>query len=86
MELSPEERRLLDRGAITKLAGRTVGLFSNNKPNVAPFFDELERLLVGHFEVEKVVRSGKLSSAFPASEDELRRAEAVEYLIDAVGD
>ena len=86
VEQHPGDRLALDRGSITDLAGRIVCLFSNNKPNVAPFFDELERLLTEQLGVKRTTRASKLSSAFPASEEELRRAEGVQYLIDAVGD
>jgi ABC-type transporter Mla subunit MlaD len=80
------ERGIVDRSHIAELTGRTVGLFSNNKPNVAPFLDELERLLSERLDVARTVRAGKLSSALPASPDELKRAEGVEYLIAATGD
>jgi len=76
----------LDRSDIAELAGRRVALFSNNKPNVAPFLDELERLLLDRVGAAETVRCGKLSSAFAASTEELKRAEGVEYLVNAVGD
>lgn len=84
--LERRRRAAVDRSHIAELAGRRVGLFSNNKPNVGPFVDELERLLVERVGASETVRGGKLSSAFAASTDELKRAEGVEYLINAVGD
>ena len=82
----PALQARVDRSQVRELAGRSVALFSNNKPNVSPFLDELERLLHERLRVAGVTRASKLSSAFPASEQELKRADGVEYLIDAVGD
>jgi hypothetical protein len=82
----PVQQARVDRSEVTELAGRSVALFSNNKPNVSALLDELEHLLRERLSVARTTRATKLSSAFPASEEELKRAEGVEYLIDAVGD
>jgi hypothetical protein len=71
---------------VAELSGKTVALFSNNKPNVAPFFDELERRLREEVGAASVVRGGKLSSAFGAAEDDIDAIAGADFAINAIGD
>lgn len=69
---------------VTSLVGRRVLLFSNNKPNVNIFLDELEM----HLRRDGVhtSRLHKLSSAFPAPPDVLDKVKEYEFAINAVAD
>ena len=69
---------------VTSLVGRRVLLFSNNKPNVDIFLDELETQL-RHGGVQ-TSRLHKLSSAFPAPPDVLDKVKEYEFAINAVAD
>lgn len=69
---------------ISSLVGRRVLLFSNNKPNVGIFLDELELQLQG--QGVHTGRLHKLSSAFPAPPDVLDKVKEYEFAINAVAD
>jgi hypothetical protein len=68
------------------LAGSSLVLFGNNKPNVDIFLDELERSLLGAKRVASVQRLGKLSAAFPAPPDVLDKVARHRIAVNAVGD
>ncbi len=69
----------------TSVAGRRVALFSNNKPNVVPFFKELRGELLGSG-AERVDMMGKLSAAFPADQETLGHLRAYDLVINAIAD
>jgi hypothetical protein len=71
---------------VAELSGKTVGLFSNNKPNVGLLFDELESRLVAEVGVAKVIHGRKLSSAFAAAESDLDALDDADFAINAIGD
>jgi hypothetical protein len=67
------------------IEGRDVALFSNNKPNVVPFFDELRTQLMASG-AGRVELMGKLSAAFPASQETLGHLRSYDLVINAIGD
>jgi hypothetical protein len=71
---------------IRGLAGRQVILFSNNKPNVDIFYDELCRILLASSAVAGVSRVTKLSSAFPAAPEDVAQTTAAQLAINGMGD
>jgi len=77
-------RALRPASDVTSLAGRQVVLFSNNKPNVDIFLNELEIQL--QQEGVHTSRLHKLSSAFPAPPDVLDQVKAYEFAINGVAD
>ena len=62
-----------------------VALFSNNKPNVRPFFTELRRHLLDSG-AASVDLMGKLSAAFPASQETLGHLRGWDLVVNAIGD
>ena len=71
---------------VAELSGKTVALFSNNKPNVKVLFDELETQLAGGVGVKTIVRAGKLSSAFGAAEADIEAISGADFALNAIGD
>lgn len=71
---------------LQELDAQQLALFSNNKPNVDIFYDELSRLLLASKAVAGISRVKKLSSAFPAGPQEIEAATAAQLVINAVGD
>jgi hypothetical protein len=65
--------------------GRRVALFSNNKPNVTPFFKELRSELL-EAGAERVDLMGKLSAAFPASRETLGHLRSYDLVVNAIAD
>jgi hypothetical protein len=65
--------------------GKDVALFSNNKPNVAPFFDALRAELVDAG-ARRVELMGKLSAAFPAGQEALGHLRSYDLVVNAIGD
>jgi hypothetical protein len=71
--------------AFTSVAGRRVALFSNNKPNVMPFFKDLRGELL-ELGAERVELMGKLSAAFPADQETLGHLRSYDLVINAIAD
>jgi hypothetical protein len=68
------------------LKGATVGVISNGKKGTKPFFDALERELVGNYGVARVVRLTKSNYSAPVEPELLNDAEHWHALIAGVGD
>lgn len=69
------------------LAGKTVVLFGNGKPNVDILFSNLEELFAAKFPATKTVRKEKRNAAFSAPEEILQEiADEADWVICAVGD
>lgn len=72
---------------VADLEGRHVTLFSNNKPNVDVLYDEMDRLLATAGEAAGTQRVTKLSSAFPAAEEDIEQATTGrELVVNGMGD
>jgi hypothetical protein len=67
------------------VAGKDVALFSNNKPNVTPFFEALRGELQ-ESGARRVELMGKLSAAFPASQETLGHLRSYDLVVNAIGD
>jgi hypothetical protein len=67
------------------VAGLRLGLFSNNKPNVRPFFTALRQHLLDSG-AASVDLMGKLSAAFPASQEALGHLRGWDLVVNAIGD
>jgi hypothetical protein len=67
------------------VAGLRVALFSNNKPNVRPFFTKLRQQLL-ESGAASVDLMGKLSAAFPASQETLGHLRGWDLVVNAIGD
>jgi hypothetical protein len=73
------------RSEARSVDGLRVALFSNNKPNVRPFFTELRRHLLNSG-AASVDLMGKLSAAFPASQETLGHLRGWDLVVNAIGD
>jgi hypothetical protein len=72
---------------VADFAGAQVTLFSNNKPNVDVLYDELARLIAWSGGAADVQRVTKLSSAFPAGDDDIEQATTGRQLVvNGMGD
>lgn len=72
---------------VADMKGLKVAFFSNNKPNVDVLYDELCRLIAYAGDSADTVRVTKLSSAFPASKDDIEEATTEAQLaINGMGD
>jgi hypothetical protein len=67
------------------VAGLRLALFSNNKPNVRPFFTALRQHLL-ESGAASVDLMGKLSAAFPASQEALGHLRGWDLVVNAIGD
>ena len=68
------------------LRGTTIGIVSNGKRNTVPFFDALEKELIGTHGAARVVRRTKSNYSAPADSrlvEELRTWDAV---VAGIGD
>jgi hypothetical protein len=71
---------------LTSLAGRTIGLLDNDKINVRPLLDHMERILRAQYGVHDVVRLRKPDFSRPAPASVLAAMQGCEAIISAVGD
>jgi hypothetical protein len=67
------------------VAGLRLALFSNNKPNVRPFFTALSRHLLDSGAASADLM-GKLSAAFPASQETLGHLRGWDLVVNAIAD
>ena len=68
------------------LTGHSVVLFSNNKPNVSPFHEELKRCLRQAESVREAEFIQKSSAARPAEEAVMEEAKAFDFAVNAIAD
>ena len=71
---------------LTTLRGATIGIISNGKENTAPFFDEVERLLVTRHGVTQVIRRVKPNYSAPAPADLMAESQGWSAALAGVGD
>jgi hypothetical protein len=71
---------------LASLEGAIIGIVSNGKKGTKLFFDAIERELVQHYGVAKVVRLTKANYSAPADAEILNEAERWQALISGVGD
>jgi hypothetical protein len=68
------------------LTGHSAVLFSNNKPNVSPFHEELNQYLRQMESVSDVEFIQKSSAARPAEEAVMEHAKAFDFAVNAIAD
>ena len=68
------------------LAGKTVALLDISKPGGNVFLDRLERLLLEHHPVARVLREIKPTYTKPAPEQVLEKLRNVDSVIEALAD
>lgn len=83
-ELASPDAKLAPRR--DDFAGVTVGLLSNGKANVGPFFDHLEAILREEWGVGNVVRRTKRNYSAPAEPELMQEAASWQVLFAGVGD
>jgi hypothetical protein len=72
---------------VAELKDARVTLFSNNKPNVDVLYDELARLIAWGGGAADLHRVTKLSSAFPAADEDIEQATTGRQLVvNGMGD
>ena len=82
-EAAPEGRRATRP---VTLRGATVGFISNGKAGTRPFFDELEQVVRGRWDVANVVRLTKSNYSAPADADFIATAAGWAVMFAGVGD
>jgi len=82
------ERKLTAARAprLSTLAGKTIALLDISKPGGSVFLDRLERLLLEHHGVARVVRESKPTYTKPALPQVLERLRTVDAVIEALAD
>lgn len=82
-----ENETQLERRAIDGLAGKTVGVIDNAKPNFNFLVEDLTKHLTERHGVAKVVVRRKRGASIPAPESMIREvAEAADLVITGSGD
>lgn len=71
---------------LRSLQGATVAILSNGKMGTKPFFDAVEKELVGAYGVAGVVRNTKPNYSAPAGIEYLDAAQRWNALIAGIGD
>jgi hypothetical protein len=71
---------------LTTLAGKTIALLDISKPGGNVFLDRLEKLLVAHCSVARVVREIKPTYTKPAPEPLLEKLRSVDAVIEGLAD
>lgn len=66
--------------------GRKVVLFSNNKPNVHPFHEELQAYFTQHAEADDIQVMKKHAAAMPADESLVEQIRTFDFAVNAIGD
>lgn len=85
--VNPDESEVRhDAERYDTLTGHNVVLFSNNKPNVSPFHEELDQYLRQTESVGGVEFIQKSSAARPAEEGVMQRAQAFDFAVNAIAD
>jgi hypothetical protein len=82
------ERKLIAAHAprLQTLAGKTIALLDISKPGGNLFLDRLERLLVTHHAVARIVREIKPTFTRPAPEQLLEKLRNVDAVVEALAD
>ena len=83
-----DERRLSAAQAprLKTLAGKTVALLDISKPGGSVFLDRLERLLLDHHGVARVLRQTKPTYTKPAPDQLLDKLRGIDAVIEALAD
>jgi len=81
-----DTRDFVYAGRLKTLKGATVGVISNGKKGTIPFFDAIERELVGKYGVAKVVRRTKGNYSAPAEAELMQEARQWDAVLAGVGD
>ena len=71
---------------LPSLRGTTVGLLSNGKAAVDPFFDHVERIITERWAPAEVVRRTKPNYSAPAPADLIAELVGWDALLTGVGD
>ena len=68
------------------LAGKTIALLDISKPGGNVFLDRLERLLLEHHAIARVMREIKPTYTKPAPEQLLEKLRSVDAVVEALAD
>ena len=68
------------------LKGAVIGFLSNQKPNVNPFLDELGKILVDEYQVDRIINQFKLSQTQPADEKIINTLSECDAIVHGVAD
>lgn len=84
---SPDKRVSLTARRVSDLAGKTVGLMSNTKPNSARLLDDIGELLVQRYGVKELVKRQKPNFYTPAPPNMIEDlANSCDAVLTAIGD
>lgn len=79
----PRAAQSIVLNALPDLAGRTIGVLDNTKPNARQIMDAIARYLVDERGAAEVIIERKRSAAEPASPEIIRKLSGAAHLVFA---